>query len=160
MPQPATLMRHILGLLGFGLQYRWGGHCRRLRGHDGSLRGDDGIVNGDRDRLRRGAASSAHGAVRLVRDALATLRRANVTDPVLVRAGLTPEPRGRRLSSSSSSSASSRRARWRLAPARPLKSPRSSRSASAQSPPLLSLSSPSTLQCRLTISPCSSRAVA
>ena len=37
-------------------------------------------------RLRRGAASSAHGAVRLVRDALATLRRANVTDPVLVRA--------------------------------------------------------------------------
>jgi len=30
--------------------------------------------------------SSAHGAVRLVRDALATLRRANVTGPVLVRA--------------------------------------------------------------------------
>ena len=37
-------------------------------------------------RLRRGAAASAHGAVRLVRDALATLRRANVTGPVLVRA--------------------------------------------------------------------------
>ena len=37
-------------------------------------------------RLRRGAASSAHGAVRLVRDALATVRRAKVTGPVLVRA--------------------------------------------------------------------------
>ena len=37
-------------------------------------------------RLRRGAASSAHGAVRLVRDALATLRRANVTGQVVVRA--------------------------------------------------------------------------
>ena len=37
-------------------------------------------------RLRRGAASSAHGAVRLVRDALATLRRAHVAGPVLVRA--------------------------------------------------------------------------
>lgn len=37
-------------------------------------------------RLRRGAASSAHGAVRLVRDALATVRRAGVSGPVLVRA--------------------------------------------------------------------------
>ena len=37
-------------------------------------------------RLRRGAAASAHGAVRLVRDAIATLRRAQVTGPVLVRA--------------------------------------------------------------------------
>lgn len=37
-------------------------------------------------RLRRGAAASAHGAVRLVRDAIATLRRAQVTGQVLVRA--------------------------------------------------------------------------
>lgn len=37
-------------------------------------------------RLRRGAAASAHGAIRLVRDAIATLRRANVAGPVLVRA--------------------------------------------------------------------------
>jgi len=37
-------------------------------------------------RLRRGAAASAHGAVRLVRDALATVRRAQVAGPVLVRA--------------------------------------------------------------------------
>jgi hypothetical protein len=37
-------------------------------------------------RLRRGAASSAHGAVRLVRDAITTARRAGVTGPVLVRA--------------------------------------------------------------------------
>ena len=37
-------------------------------------------------RLRRGAASSAHGAVRLVRDAVATLRRAHLTGQVLVRA--------------------------------------------------------------------------
>jgi len=37
-------------------------------------------------RLRRGAAASAHGAVRLVRDAIATLRRAGVTGQVLVRA--------------------------------------------------------------------------
>ena len=37
-------------------------------------------------RLRRGAAASAHGAVRLVRDALATLRRAQVAGQVLVRA--------------------------------------------------------------------------
>ncbi len=36
--------------------------------------------------LRRGATSSAHGAVRLVRDARATLRRANVTGHVVVRA--------------------------------------------------------------------------
>ena len=37
-------------------------------------------------RLRRGAASSAHGAVRLVRDALRTARRAGVTGDILVRA--------------------------------------------------------------------------
>lgn len=37
-------------------------------------------------RLRRGAAASAHGAVRLVRDAIATLRRTGVTGQVLVRA--------------------------------------------------------------------------
>ena len=37
-------------------------------------------------RLRRGAASSAHGAVRLVRDALGTARRAGVTGDILVRA--------------------------------------------------------------------------
>ena len=41
-------------------------------------------------RLRRGAAASAHGSVRLVRDALATLRRAGVAGvadrPILVRA--------------------------------------------------------------------------
>ena len=37
-------------------------------------------------RLRRGAAASAHGAVRLVRDAVATLRRAGVSEQVLVRA--------------------------------------------------------------------------
>lgn len=37
-------------------------------------------------RLRRGAAASAHGSVRLVRDALATLRRAGVGGQVLVRA--------------------------------------------------------------------------
>jgi hypothetical protein len=37
-------------------------------------------------RLRRGAAASAHGAVRLVRDALTTARRAGVTGQVLVRA--------------------------------------------------------------------------
>jgi hypothetical protein len=36
-------------------------------------------------RLRRGAASSAHGAVRLVRDALTTARRAGVTGQILVR---------------------------------------------------------------------------
>ena len=37
-------------------------------------------------RLRRGAAASAHGAVRLVRDALTTTRRAGVTGQILVRA--------------------------------------------------------------------------
>jgi hypothetical protein len=37
-------------------------------------------------RLRRGAAASAHGAVRLVRDALTTARRAGVTGQILVRA--------------------------------------------------------------------------
>jgi len=37
-------------------------------------------------RLRRGAAASAHGAVRLVRDAIATARRVGVTGPMLVRA--------------------------------------------------------------------------
>ena len=37
-------------------------------------------------RLRRGAAASAHGAVRLVRDGLTTARRAGVTGQVLVRA--------------------------------------------------------------------------
>ena len=37
-------------------------------------------------RLRRGAAASAHGAVRLVRDALITARRAGVTGRVMVRA--------------------------------------------------------------------------
>jgi len=37
-------------------------------------------------RLRRGAAASAHGAVRLVRDAVATLRRAGVAGPIVVRA--------------------------------------------------------------------------
>jgi hypothetical protein len=37
-------------------------------------------------RLRRGAASSAHGVVRLVRDAIATARRAGVMGPILVRA--------------------------------------------------------------------------
>ena len=37
-------------------------------------------------RLRRSAAASAHGAVRLVRDALTTARRAGVTGQVLVRA--------------------------------------------------------------------------
>lgn len=37
-------------------------------------------------RLRRGAAASAHGAVRLLRDTLATARRAGVTGPILVRA--------------------------------------------------------------------------
>jgi hypothetical protein len=37
-------------------------------------------------RLRRGAASSAHGAVRLVRDTLRTARRAGVTGDILVRA--------------------------------------------------------------------------
>ena len=37
-------------------------------------------------RLRRCAASSAHGAVRMVRDGIATARRAGVTEPVLVRA--------------------------------------------------------------------------
>jgi hypothetical protein len=37
-------------------------------------------------RLRRGAAASAHGAVRMVRDAMATSRRAGVTGPILVRA--------------------------------------------------------------------------
>ena len=37
-------------------------------------------------RLRRGAAASAHGAVRLVRDAVATLHRAGVQGQVLVRA--------------------------------------------------------------------------
>ncbi len=37
-------------------------------------------------RLRRGAAASAHGAVRLVRDAVATLRRAGVNGQLLVRA--------------------------------------------------------------------------
>jgi hypothetical protein len=36
-------------------------------------------------RLRRGAASSAHGAVRLIRDAITTARRAGVTGPILVR---------------------------------------------------------------------------
>lgn len=36
-------------------------------------------------RLRRGAAASAHGAVRLVRDALTTARRAGVTGQILVR---------------------------------------------------------------------------
>ncbi len=37
-------------------------------------------------RLRRGAAASAHGAVRMVRDGIVTARRAGVTGPVLVRA--------------------------------------------------------------------------
>ena len=37
-------------------------------------------------RLRRGAAASAHGAVRLVRDALITARRAGASGPILVRA--------------------------------------------------------------------------
>ena len=37
-------------------------------------------------RLRRGAAASAHGAVRLVRDALVTTRRAGAIGPILVRA--------------------------------------------------------------------------
>ena len=37
-------------------------------------------------RLRRGAAASAHGAVRLVRDGLTTARRAGVTGQILVRA--------------------------------------------------------------------------
>ena len=37
-------------------------------------------------RLRRGAAASAHGAVRLVRDAITTTRRAGVTGQILVRA--------------------------------------------------------------------------
>jgi hypothetical protein len=37
-------------------------------------------------RLRRGAAASAHGSVRLVRDALTTARRAGVSGQVLVRA--------------------------------------------------------------------------
>ena len=37
-------------------------------------------------RLRRGAAASAHGAVRLVRDSLTTTRRAGVTGQILVRA--------------------------------------------------------------------------
>ena len=37
-------------------------------------------------RLRRGAAASAHGAVRLIRDSLATTRRAGVTGPIMVRA--------------------------------------------------------------------------
>jgi Transposase DDE domain group 1 len=37
-------------------------------------------------RLRRGAAASAHGAVRLVRDAITTAHRAGVTGPILVRA--------------------------------------------------------------------------
>jgi hypothetical protein len=37
-------------------------------------------------RLRRGAAASAHGAVRLVRDSLTTARRAGVTGQILVRA--------------------------------------------------------------------------
>ena len=36
-------------------------------------------------RLRRGAAASAHGAVRLVRDAVTTTRRAGVTGQILVR---------------------------------------------------------------------------
>ena len=37
-------------------------------------------------RLRRGAAASAHGAVRLVRDAIVTTRRAGATGQILVRA--------------------------------------------------------------------------
>jgi hypothetical protein len=37
-------------------------------------------------RLRRGAASSAHGAVRLLRDAIVTARRAGVSGDILVRA--------------------------------------------------------------------------
>jgi len=37
-------------------------------------------------RLRRGAAASAHGAVRLVRDSLTTARRAGVSGQILVRA--------------------------------------------------------------------------
>jgi hypothetical protein len=37
-------------------------------------------------RLRRGAAASAHGAVRLVRDSLTTARRAGVTGQIVVRA--------------------------------------------------------------------------
>jgi Transposase DDE domain group 1 len=37
-------------------------------------------------RLRRGAAASAHGAVRLVRDAVTTTRRAGATGQILVRA--------------------------------------------------------------------------
>ncbi len=37
-------------------------------------------------RLRRGAAASAHGSVRLVRDAIVTSRRAGASGPILVRA--------------------------------------------------------------------------
>ena len=37
-------------------------------------------------RLRRGAAASAHGAARLIGDAIATRRRAGVIGPVMVRA--------------------------------------------------------------------------
>ena len=37
-------------------------------------------------RLRRGAAASAHGAVRLIRDAIVTARRAGVSGDILVRA--------------------------------------------------------------------------
>ena len=37
-------------------------------------------------RLRRGAAASAHGAVRLVRDGLSTARRAGVTGQIVARA--------------------------------------------------------------------------
>jgi hypothetical protein len=37
-------------------------------------------------RLRRGAAPTAHGAVRLVRDTVTTTPRAGVTGQVLVRA--------------------------------------------------------------------------
>ncbi len=37
-------------------------------------------------RLRRGAAPSAHGAVRMIRDAIVTARRCGATGPILVRA--------------------------------------------------------------------------
>jgi len=61
-------------------------HIRGLNAQVAAASGPDQAPIIAAARLRRGAAASAHGAVRLVRDAVATLRRAGVDGQVLVRA--------------------------------------------------------------------------